>query len=605
MVGCYCRVSTDRQKDNYSIQKQREDAETFSKSRKSSFQIYEDIWSGGDITRKGWNKLFDDIRNKKIDTIWVGKIDRFSRNTRDGLMAIELFKKHNTSFFVGGVEYNPHDETTYLLITMQFAIAQYEKSQILQRTLSGRIKAYNSGARKLRTVYGFDSLYDNKGRRFFTINPLESEVVKKVFDCYLYKDMSMIEISKQLNREGVLTKEYGQKRKVRGENSTYTIQNEWTQVQIRGILKRPEYIGKSWNYDKTELVDSLFYKGFIDVNDWNKVQEIRSGFTYKYKTRASKNLLSGLFECSECGAKYFVETANRVKGKRHQEAVKKVADYIKDHDVNRLLMRKDVPSTILGSALSEYNMSELKELEYNHLVNTLEGLDYYYLYYKHKKISGTIKKCKCKIKLLRKEKLDNMIKVLFIENFTLKRHLDNYLKKSTDKRSELDGKYQMIIERFGNQLNDYSNKRKNLMRQVMLGTFTDDDIKEMKNEIDTEIKKITDKKSVIEKEYLLELDKYNKAHEAITTEIVNEFIDGNDEMKRNYLKKFITSIKVNSTWVTVEFITEKRFSFDIGNLPNLLLDNIDDYIEGHYTAESINELRNWVENKEWRNERHV
>lgn len=73
----YCRVSTNKQKDDLS--RQVENVELYLKSLKTPYQIIKDIGSGINYNKKGLSELLELICKNKVDTVYVLYKDRLVR----------------------------------------------------------------------------------------------------------------------------------------------------------------------------------------------------------------------------------------------------------------------------------------------------------------------------------------------------------------------------------------------------------------------------------------------------------------------------------------------------------------------------------------------
>jgi predicted site-specific integrase-resolvase len=92
----YCRVSTNKQKDDLS--RQVENVELYLKSLKTPYQIIKDIGSGINYNKKGLTELLELICKNKVDTVYVLYKDRLVR------FGFEILQKvaelHNTQIVV-------------------------------------------------------------------------------------------------------------------------------------------------------------------------------------------------------------------------------------------------------------------------------------------------------------------------------------------------------------------------------------------------------------------------------------------------------------------------------------------------------------------------
>jgi len=139
----YARVSTEEQ--CLDIQKQRLLDEGVKETR-----IYTDKASGKDIERFGLETLLTKI--EEGDQILVTKLDRLGRNTLDMIQLIESFDEIGVSvrFLDDGL--STEGEMGKMVVTILSAVAQAERSRILERTNEGREIAKIKGVKFGRKV---------------------------------------------------------------------------------------------------------------------------------------------------------------------------------------------------------------------------------------------------------------------------------------------------------------------------------------------------------------------------------------------------------------------------------------------------------------------
>lgn len=91
-VGIYVRVSTnDQAEEGYSIDEQIDKLKKYCEVKDWSVPTsYVDAGlSGSNLNRPGITKLIRDVKDHKIDTVLVYKLDRLSRSQKDTLYLIE------------------------------------------------------------------------------------------------------------------------------------------------------------------------------------------------------------------------------------------------------------------------------------------------------------------------------------------------------------------------------------------------------------------------------------------------------------------------------------------------------------------------------------
>jgi DNA invertase Pin-like site-specific DNA recombinase len=103
--------------------------------------------SGTTERRPALDALLEDCRRKKIDIVVVWKFDRFARSLKQLLNALELFRTLGIAFVscTEAIDTSlPHGEMLFQIIG---AIAQWERSLIVERVRAGLQHARSQGKR--------------------------------------------------------------------------------------------------------------------------------------------------------------------------------------------------------------------------------------------------------------------------------------------------------------------------------------------------------------------------------------------------------------------------------------------------------------------------
>lgn len=138
----YARVSTKEQ----NIDMQIIDLRGYAQAR--GFEVaheYIDYASGSKSNRENYQKLFNDVRKRKIDAVLVWKFDRFARSTKELINALEEFRALGVDF----ISYKENVDTSTpagkILFTMISAFAEFEREIIRERVRAGMEKAKAKG----------------------------------------------------------------------------------------------------------------------------------------------------------------------------------------------------------------------------------------------------------------------------------------------------------------------------------------------------------------------------------------------------------------------------------------------------------------------------
>src|ERR1019366_6167222 len=133
-VAIYARVSTCDQ----SPESQLRDLRQFAEARGFETVEYVDTgFSGAKQSRPALDRLMDDARKCRFDSVLVWRFDRFARSTKHLLLALEEFRGLGIQF----VSYQENIDTTsplgQALFTIVSAVAQLERDLIRERVRAG------------------------------------------------------------------------------------------------------------------------------------------------------------------------------------------------------------------------------------------------------------------------------------------------------------------------------------------------------------------------------------------------------------------------------------------------------------------------------------
>lgn len=132
MIYGYTRVSTRKQTEGYGLEVQKNQI----LAKYPTAKIYEEQYTGTKLNRPLFNKLL-----KKLvagDILVVSKLDRFARNTIEGIKVVEqLFKKKVAIHIlnIGLLEDTPMGR---FFLTTMLAVTELERNMIVERTQTGK-----------------------------------------------------------------------------------------------------------------------------------------------------------------------------------------------------------------------------------------------------------------------------------------------------------------------------------------------------------------------------------------------------------------------------------------------------------------------------------
>lgn len=298
LVGIYTRVSTQEQVEGYSLSEQENRLKAYCVARDWTIaNVYSDAgFSGGNINRPALQKLINDIRNKKIDTVVVYKLDRLSRSQKDTLNIIEdIFIKNSINFISINENFDTSTAFGKAMIGVLSVFAQLERDTIKERMRLGAIGRAKDG---YFHGGGFVPIgYDYVGSKLI-INEYEALQVREIYDLFL-KGYPISRIRKILASK--YTNKYG---------------NWYSDSSVRSCLTTPIYYGKVTYAG--EMYDGQ-HDPIVSEELFNKVQnrikELDNNKTERAKTPFKPTqLLGGIIWCQNCGARYY---SHHINGRKH------------------------------------------------------------------------------------------------------------------------------------------------------------------------------------------------------------------------------------------------------------------------------------------------
>src|ERR1035437_10950814 len=154
-------------------------------------QVYTDKGVSGAVEKRpGLDAMMHDCRHRKVDVVIVWKFDRFARSLKQLLNALELFRELGIGFVscTEAIDTSlPHGEMLFQIIG---AIAQWERSLIVERVKAGLQDARSEGKRlgrpplRVLTPKDVAELRRERGRTKATFRELATKYGISVFTAY-------------------------------------------------------------------------------------------------------------------------------------------------------------------------------------------------------------------------------------------------------------------------------------------------------------------------------------------------------------------------------------------------------------------------------------
>ena len=251
--------------------------------------------------RKEFLRMMADAEHGLFDMVVVKDISRFARNTVDLLQNVRKLKALGieTQFLTANMTSMGNSE---FVLTIFGALAQEESANTSKRVKFGK-KLNAEKGRVPNIAYGYDKV---PGDYFhLTINPHEADIIRQIYQWYLYEGHGVSKIANLLNERGEHTKR----------------NCKWNANAVVRILTNPLYTGVIVN-GKEEVSDFLTGRRVEkDESQWmvterpelriiepEKLEQAKAlmahrgqVFKLEKERQSNKYLFSTLIKCKECG----------------------------------------------------------------------------------------------------------------------------------------------------------------------------------------------------------------------------------------------------------------------------------------------------------------
>ena len=281
LCGLYMRVSTeDQAREGFSLPEQKERLETFCK-----FKGYEivDYYEDAGISAKTGNyrpefeRLKEDIKSKRINTIIALKLDRITRSIFDWEKLMTFLDENDAYIDCANDEVNTTNANGKMVSRLLMSVSQNEIERTSERTKVGLAGAIKQGHLPSQAPLGYK--HENKK---LVIDYSTKDVVVRIFDLY-YNGNSYQTISNILNEEQVLGK------------------TNWRDSTITAILENEVYKGDFVHGKRTK--HPSYYENVVEPlvskEMWEDCQVQK-----KKNSRAYQRILTYLFlqkiRCPRC-----------------------------------------------------------------------------------------------------------------------------------------------------------------------------------------------------------------------------------------------------------------------------------------------------------------
>ncbi len=402
-ITMYLRVSREDDNKNIesnSISSQRTLITNYIKKDKhlknfSISEIVDDGYSGTNFDRPGIKKLFEDMKNNKINCVIVKDLSRFGRNYIEVVNYLEnifpfmgvRFISINDNFDTNNSKYNLNS----LDINFKNIINEYYSKDLSKKISSAKIELAKTGKWLAKEPFGYKKCTQNKYK--LEINKKEAEIVKLIFKLFL-ETKSCSKVVRELHKNNIPTR--NNYRNPDNDNSDNI--RMWTPRQIKKILKNKVYIGtveylktikpiicnkKTINNTPEDIISvEDVHEPIISKEEFYSVQKI-----FKTRNIDSKNIKKSIFAyklyCGHCKYTMRKTDLRYICKNKDYDYIENCKDSIIEIEILKSIVLGSIKKLILNLSnknVGNENKSNIETLNYTLKKISLEKNNNYMLY---------------------------------------------------------------------------------------------------------------------------------------------------------------------------------------------------------------------------------
>lgn len=305
--------------------------------------VYQDQgYSGKNTHRPDFQRLLRDIRADRIDTLYVYRLDRFSRSVADFGQLWEIMQAHRVEFVSVNESFDTKTPMGRAMLHIIMVFAQLERETTAERVRDNYYRRALLGTWPGGPApYGFSigKAYTKDGRQVSTLTPSpQAEIVRRLFRDYAQTDISLSRLAKTLTGEGIPGPgRVGWDNVALSRilhNPSYVMADEQVRLHYMGLgipiaVDESAFDGvhgallvgkrdrgqKTYTGGKEQTLTVLNSPGLVPSTLWLKCQaKLSRNRQLGNSGKGTHTWLSGLLKCAQCG--YSLKVLTTQSGRR-------------------------------------------------------------------------------------------------------------------------------------------------------------------------------------------------------------------------------------------------------------------------------------------------
>ena len=205
VVDIYCRVSTDPQEDNSSLDEQDTVGRAYCEANGLIIgMVHREVFSGYQYRERDMLDLMRQrYRAGDIQGVVIRTLDRLSRSQVHNAILMEEMEHHGVTLYCIKEAIDDTPMGKFIRMVLAF-VAEMEREKIMDKTITGRINRAKEGkiVSGSKAPYGWQWQYDDTGTKRVILHPEEAAILKWMTEQYA-EGVAAHNLRLQLNAKGI------------------------------------------------------------------------------------------------------------------------------------------------------------------------------------------------------------------------------------------------------------------------------------------------------------------------------------------------------------------------------------------------------------------
>ncbi len=246
IAAIYARVSTRQQVQAATISSQVAALQAYAEQQgylvPATQQYLDQGVSGARLQRRGLDQLRDAVASGAVDVVLCAAPDRLARTLGLQLVLLDEFRRAGVALHFLNQPQLAQDSETQLLLQIQGAFAEYERTLIRERLQRGKLYRLRQGQVPARAPYGYR--YQKRTAEAppaWHVEPVAAAVVQQIFVWYAEQQWTLRQIQQQLNAQATPAPQGGR----------------WAVSSVRYILTQSAYRGIAYAHREQQSAETI------------------------------------------------------------------------------------------------------------------------------------------------------------------------------------------------------------------------------------------------------------------------------------------------------------------------------------------------------------